>query len=138
MMISTRGRYALRVMVDLAEHQAGEPIPMKDVAERLGISLKYLERILPALSKSHYIEGTHGKGGGYRLTKPASEYKVGEILRLVEGGLAPVSCAECTSGSCERVDSCRTVELWSGLNQVVNDYLDRFSVADLMRKDDEE
>ena len=136
MMISTRGRYALRVMVDLAEHQSNAPIPMKDVAERLGISLKYLERILPALSKSGYIEGTHGKGGGYRLTRAPGEYRVGEILRLVEGGLAPVSCTECTTGSCERVDSCRTVELWSGLNQVVNEYLNRFTIADLMRSED--
>lgn len=136
MMISTRGRYALRVMIDLAEHQCDEPIPMKDVANRLGISLKYLERILPALSKSHYIAGTHGKGGGYRLTKLPEQYKVGEILRLVEGDLVPVSCVECTTGNCERVDSCRTVELWSNLNKVVNDYLDQVTVADLMKNED--
>ncbi len=136
MMISTRGRYALRVMIDLAEHQSDEPIPMKDVANRLGISLKYLERILPALSKSHYIEGMHGKGGGYRLTQPPENYKVGEILRLVEGSLTPVSCVECTTGNCERVDSCRTVELWSNLNKVVNDYLDQVTVADLMKTED--
>lgn len=94
MLVSTRGRYALRVMVDLAQHQDQGLTPMKDVAQRQQISLKYLEKILPVLSKHHYISGTQGKGGGYQLTRPPEEYRVGDILRLTEGDLAPVSCLE--------------------------------------------
>ena len=139
MMISTRGRYALRVMVDLAEHQKDGPIPLKDVAERLDISLKYLERIVPALAKSHFIEGTHGKGGGYRLTSPPESYKVGEILRLAEGDLVPVACAGCaTTGNapaCEHMDTCRTRFLWDDLNTLVNNYFDGVTLSDLMKKE---
>ena len=94
-MISTRGRYALRVMIDLAEHADDGYIPMKEVAQRQGISLKYLERIMPALSKNNLVEGVHGKGGGYRLSRKPGDYTAGEILRLVEGSLAPVACLAC-------------------------------------------
>ena len=134
MMISTRGRYALRVMIDLGEHQGAGLIPMKDVAERQGISLKYLEKILPVLSKNQYIEGTHGKGGGYRLARAPEDCKVGDILRLTEGGLTPVSCPECFGETCERRDNCPTIQLWKGLDQVVNHYLDQFTLADLIKK----
>ena len=103
MMISTRGRYALRVLIDLAEHNDGKYIPMKDVAERQELSLKYLERILPVLTKNKLIIGVHGKGGGYRLGRNPDEYTVGEILRLTEGNLAPVSCLECDAEPCRRV-----------------------------------
>ena len=105
-MISTRGRYALRVMIDLAEHADDGYIPMKEVAQRQGISLKYLERIMPALSKNNLVEGVHGKGGGYRLSRKPEDYTAGEILRLVEGSLAPVACLECGAEPCSRQDTC--------------------------------
>lgn len=132
MMISTRGRYALRVMIDLAENREKGYIPMKDVAKRQDVSLKYLERILPALTKNNMIEGVQGKGGGYRLTRSPEEYKVGEILRLTEGDLAPVSCVAGDAAPCDRLDKCRTISLWSGLNAVINEYLDGVTIADLM------
>ena len=100
MIISTRGRYALRVMLDLAENGNGDYIAMKKIAERQGISLKYLERILPVLTQNNIVEGVQGKGGGYRLTRKPEEYKVGEILRLTEGDVAPVSCLECGAEPC--------------------------------------
>ena len=134
MLISTRGRYALRVMIDLAEHQSGGYIPMKDVAQRQGISLKYLERILPVLAKNHFIEGVHGKGGGYKLTRAPEEYRVGDILRLTEGDLAPVACLECGAKPCERKEECRTISMWTGFNRVINEYFDGVTIADLMRE----
>lgn len=112
MMISTRGRYALRVIIDLAENQGNGYIPMKDVAKRQEISLKYLEQILPVLTKSGYIEGIHGKGGGYRLTKRPEEYKVLDILQLTEGDLAPVACLVCDAKPCKRANNCRTISMW--------------------------
>ena len=134
-MISTRGRYALRVMIDLAEHSNGGYTPMKDVAARQEISLKYLERILPVLAKNNLIEGIQGKGGGYRLTRPPEAYPVGEILRLTEGDLAPVACLENGSTPCGRSIECRTIEMWSRLNQLINDFFDGITLADLMKTD---
>ncbi len=133
-MISTRGRYALRVLIDLAEHNDGGYIPMKDVAERQELSLKYLERILPVLSKNRLIIGVHGKGGGYRLAKNPDEYTVGEILRLTEGNLAPVSCLECGAEPCKRVAQCRTLKMWQGFFKLTNEYFDGITIADLMDK----
>ena len=132
MMISTRGRYALRVMIDLAEHNNGGYIPMKDVAERQGLSLKYLERILPVLAKNKLILGVHGKGGGYRLSRAPEEYKVGEILRLTEGNLAPVSCLERDAKPCDRAAECRTLKMWSDFFDMINKYFDGITIADLM------
>jgi len=132
MLVSTRGRYALRVMIDLAENQPEGYLPMKEVAQRQGISLKYLERILPVLAKNNFIEGVQGKGGGYRLTRQPEEYRVGDILRLTEGDLAPVSCLSCGAEPCDRVADCRTHSLWTGFNRVINDYLDGVTLADLM------
>ncbi len=132
MKISTRGRYALRVMVDLAENQSGEYIAMKEIAERQEISLKYLERILPVLVKEKLIEGISGKGGGYRLTKTPKEYKLGDILRLTEGDLAPVTCLEQNAVKCERSSKCKTVKVWANLNKVINDYLDSVTLQDLL------
>ena len=132
MIVSTRGRYALRVMIDLAENSTGEFIPMKDVAQRQSISLKYLERILPVLSKNNLIEGVHGKGGGYRLTRLPQDYKVGEILRLTEGNLAPVACLEANTPQCEKTHKCRTLPMWKGLHTLVNSYFDSISIADLL------
>lgn len=133
MLISSRGRYALRVMIDLAEHADGAYIPMKEVAQRQDISLKYLERILPILVSARLIEGIHGKGGGYRLTRKPEEYRISDILRLTEGDLAPVACLECNAEQCKRTAECRTLPLWKELNRRVNDYLDSVTIADLMK-----
>lgn len=133
MMISTRGRYALRVMIDLAEHNDGNYIPMKDVAERQGLPLKYLERILPVLTKNRLITGLHGKGGGYRLARTPDEYTVGEILRLTEGNLAPVACLENDADPCERAAECRTLDMWTKFFQITNEYFDGITIADLMK-----
>lgn len=133
MKISSRGRYALRVMIDLAEHDDGAYIPMKEVAQRQAISLKYLEKILPLLVAGKLVEGIQGKGGGYRLTRPPKEYPISEILRLTEGDLAPVACLECGSSECVRTADCRTLPMWSELNRRVNEYLDSVTIADLMK-----
>ena len=133
MMISSRGRYALRVMIDLAEHDDGAYIPMKEVAQRQDISPKYLEKILPQLVAAKLVEGQHGKGGGYRLTRVPENYPIGEILRLTEGDLAPVACLECGAEACKRTADCRTLPMWSELNRRINDYLDSVTIADLMK-----
>ncbi len=134
MMVSSRGRYALRVMVDIAENGRGEYIPMKEVSERQDISLKYMEKIMPALVSAGLVEGVHGKGGGYRLTRDPSRYTVGEILRLTEGDMAPVACLSCDAEECARGEECRTRPMWNELNGRINDYLDSVTLADLMKK----
>ena len=135
MKISTKGRYALRVIVDLAEHSEGNYIAMKEVAERQNISLKYLEKILPALVRENIVEGVHGKGGGYKLTREPDKYTVGEILRLTEGELAPSACVECHDvQECSNKDACRTYPVWDKLNGLINNYLDSITIADLMQK----
>ena len=133
-MISTRGRYAIRVMLDVAENQGEGYVPMKDVAARQELSLKYLEQILPALTRNNLIEGIQGKGGGYRLTRLPEEYCIGEILRITEKELAPVSCLAEGAAVCERRSACKTIGFWEGLNQVVNEYLDSKTLADLMKE----
>lgn len=135
MMISTRGRYALRVLIDLAEHDSGSHIPMKEIADRQEISLKYLEQIVPVLTKNGYIEGLHGKGGGYRLIKPPDECRVGDILRLTDGDLAPVACLEAGSRPCGRAAECRTLPMWRDFYKLVNEYFDGIYISDLMKKD---
>ena len=133
MMISSKGKYALRVMIDLAEHNTGQYIAMREVAERQNISLKYLEKILPALVGAKLVEGVHGKGGGYRLTRDPSDYSVGEILRLSEGNLAPVSCLEEGAKPCSRSSECRVLPLWNNLDRMIGSYLDSVSLTDLMQ-----
>ena len=133
MLISTKGRYALRVMVDLAEHQSEGFIPLKVIAERQEISEKYLESIIKLPVKAKLLNGVRGKGGGYRLTKSPDQYTVGSILRLTEESLAPVSCLEEGAASCPRMAQCRTLPLWQGLNQVINDYLDNVTIVDLVQ-----
>ena len=133
MMVSTRGRYALRVIVDLAENAGDGHVPMREVAERQGLSLKYLERILPLLVSEHLVEGIHGKGGGYRLSKDPSKISVGEVLRITEGDIAPVACLENNAVKCEHINDCRTLPVWKGLNDRINEYLDGVSIADLMK-----
>lgn len=135
MMVSTRGRYALRVMIDLAEHSDGSYIAMKEVAQRQGISLKYLERILPLLVEGNLVEGLRGKGGGYRLTRDPDEYPLGEILRKTEGDLAPVACLELGTKPCARTAECRTLPMWRELDALINNYLDSKTLADLVKSE---
>lgn len=133
MIVSTRGRYALRVMIDMVEHMEQDRIPLKDIAERQNVSQKYMEAIMTLLSKNKLVDAIHGKGGGYKLNRKPEQYKVGEILRLTEGGLAPVSCLEAGSEPCARASVCRTLPLWSKLDSLVNNYLDSVSLADLAK-----
>ena len=133
MMISTKGRYALRVLIDLAEQGKQGYVPLKEIAKRQGISQKYLESIMTVFSKADYVEALHGKGGGYRLNRAPEDYKVGDLLRLIEGTLAPVSCLECGAKPCENATECRTLPMWTKLNDIVTDYLDNVSIADLTK-----
>ena len=135
MIVSTKGRYALRVMIDLAEHQAERYVPLKEVAERQEISEKYLENILKVLVQNGFLEGLRGKGGGYRLTRSPDQYTVGEILMLTEGSLAPVSCLTPSAAPCSRMANCRTYEMWKGLNDLISNYFDNITLADLARPD---
>lgn len=132
MKISTKGRYALRVMIDMAEQKSTDYIPLKEIALRQNISQKYLESIMTVLSKNNYIEALHGKGGGYRLNREPADYTVGELLRLIEGNLAPVACLECGAKPCEKAATCKTLPMWEKLNDLINDYLDSVTIADLV------
>lgn len=134
MIVSTRGRYALRVLIDIAEHSSEDRIPLKEIAERQDISQKYIEAIMTMLSKSGLVDAVHGKGGGYKLNRAPSEYKVGDILRLTEGTLAPVACLEKNAKPCSRESVCRTLSMWSKLDELVENYLDSVTLADLMKK----
>ena len=131
MKISTKGRYALRMLLDLAEHQSEGYIALKDIAERQKISKKYLEQIVPILNKSDVLKANRGYQGGYMLAKDPSQYTVGEILRLTEGSLAPVFCAECP-GDCKRSPDCPTLPVWQGLYRVTNEYLDGITLQDIL------
>lgn len=131
MMISTRGRYALRVMIDLAEQQAEGYVPLKEIAARQEISEKYLESILKLLVKGKILTGLRGKGGGYRLNKTPEEYTVTDILELTEESLAPVACLDKSADSCPRAAQCRTLDMWKGLDALVRDYFDHITLADL-------
>lgn len=135
MKISTRGRYALRVMIDLAEQRSAGFVPLKEIAGRQDISQKYLESIMADLSKAGLLEGQHGKGGGYRLNRDPGEYSVGEILRLTEGDLAPVACLEENAKSCPRISSCKTIKMWKDFYAMTNDYFDGITLADLTTSD---
>ena len=135
MMISTKGRYALRVLVDMAEHPSDGYIPLKDIARRQEISEKYLESIVRTLVQAQILEGLRGKGGGYRLKKPPEQYTAAEILRVTEGPLAPVACLEPGAEACPRAARCRTLPLWAGLQQVMEQYLSSYTLAGLMRRD---
>ncbi len=130
-MISTRGRYALRVMIDLAEHRSGRYIPMKEVAARQEISLKYIERIMPLLTKAGLVDGQHGKGGGYMLRREPESYTAGEILRAAEGDLAPVACLGCGAQPCPRAAMCRTLPMWERYYKLTNDFFDSVTLAEL-------
>ncbi|MBQ9428649.1 MAG: Rrf2 family transcriptional regulator [Clostridia bacterium] len=131
-MISTRGRYALRMMVDLAEHQNGGFVSLKDIAARQEISKKYLEQIIPVLNRADFLVTSRGFGGGYKLRKAPRDYTVGEILRATEGNLAPVSCLESEVNPCPRAGECVTLSVWQGLQKVVNNYLDGITLEDIL------
>ena len=135
MLISTKGRYALRVMIDLVEHQSEGYVPLKEIAERQEISEKYLESIIKILVKAKMLDGLRGKGGGYKLTRAPEQYTVGSILRLTEESLAPVSCLENGAVPCARAAECRTLPMWQGLDKVINEYLDSILLSDLVQPD---
>lgn len=133
MKVSTKGRYALRIMIDLAEHGSGEYMRLKDISERQGITLKYLEQIMPMLTKAGYVKSCRGNNGGYLLSKRPEEYIVGDILRAAEGNLEPIPCLADTPNQCERYEHCKTLAFWDGLSKVINDYIDKYTLADLIK-----
>lgn len=133
MLISTRGRYALRVLIDMAEHDNGGYLPLKEVAARQGISEKYLESVLKVLVQNGILAGMRGKGGGYRLAVPPGDCTVGRVLRLTEDSLAPVACLEECTAACPRTDNCRTLAMWQGLDRVIAEYLDGITLGDLVK-----
>ena len=131
MKISTRGRYALRFMIDLAQHKQDEFIPLKDISKRQAISIKYLEQITSLLSKYGLLQSVRGPQGGYKLARPQNQYTVGEILRITEGDLAPVRCLEAETNGCGRRSICATLKLWEGLEKTINSYLDGITLEQL-------
>ena len=135
MLVSTKGRYALRVMIDLAEHQADGFIPLKIIAERQEISEKYLENIIKLLVKAKLLTGVRGKGGGYKLARAPEQYTVGSILRITEESMAPVACLDSDAEACPRAAECRTLNMWRGLDKLINDYFENITLADLMHSD---
>ena len=132
-MISTKGRYSIRILLDLAQHYNGRFIPMKDVAARQDISLKYIERLTPALKAAGLIESVHGIGGGYRLTRLPEEYTLWEILSLAEGDLAPVACLQEGAAPCKMAAECKTLPVWQGYYDMTRDYFSNITLADLMK-----
>ena len=121
-------------MIDLAEQGSDSYVPLKDIALRQSISQKYIEAIMTLLSKNGFVNGVHGKGGGYKLNRAPSEYKIGEILRLTEGTLAPVACLECGAEPCSKSPECRTLPMWTELDRRISGYLDSVTIADLRKK----
>ena len=132
MRISTKGRYALRLMLDLAEHQGDGCVSLKDVAQRQDISKKYLEQIVPMLNKSDILIASRGFQGGYRLAQTPDKYTVGAVLRITEGSLAPVACLDHDPILCGRSGDCITLPVWQGLNRVINEYLDGITLQDIL------
>ncbi|MDY5577102.1 MAG: Rrf2 family transcriptional regulator [Lachnospiraceae bacterium] len=136
MKVSTKGRYALRVMIDLAQHQGDGFISLKEVAQRQGISMKYLEMIVGILNRAGFVTSLRGKSGGYMLARDAKEYTVGAILKLTEGSMAPVSCLENGSITCDRAEACVTLPLWKGLDNVIDRYLESITLQDMVDQAD--
>lgn len=133
MIVSTKGRYALRVMVYFVLHGEEGYIPLKQIAEAEDISQKYLESIMTTLSKADFVDAVHGKGGGYRLNRKPGEYTVGSILRLTEGSLAPVSCTTQGAAACSRSSCCQTLPMWERLEKLINDFFEEITLEDLLR-----
>ncbi len=134
MKISTKGRYALRMMLDLAEHQGDGYIALKDIAERQNVSKKYLEQIVPILNKADILNTNRGYQGGYRLARTPDKYTVGDILRITEGSISPVACLDKNPVECERAAECATLPVWQGLYKVIADYLDGITLQDILDK----
>ena len=132
MKISTKGRYALRMLIDLAEHQEEGYISLKEISGRQNISKKYLEQIIPIFNKNNILRANRGSQGGYRLTRPPKDYTVGEILRLAEGSLEPVDCLDHDPIGCDRSADCPTLPIWQGLSKVINEYLDGITLQDIV------
>lgn len=137
MRISTKGRYAVRVMLDLAVNNTGEYIKVKDIAARQEISEKYLEQIISVLNKAGYVKSVRGAQGGYRIARDPAEYTVGMILRLTEGSLNPVACLDDDVNECERCDTCETLEVWKELAEAIDNVVDHVTVADLVERQQE-
>ena len=137
MKISTKGRYALRLMLDIAQHGGGSPVRIKDIAARQGISVKYLEQIVAVLARAGYLKSIRGPQGGYRLVRSPEEYTTGSILRLTEGSLVPVECLEGAVNDCPRADSCATLRLWKELDNAVKSVVDRYTLQDLLNWSEE-
>ena len=135
MKVSTKGRYALRIMLDLAVHNSGELVPLKDIARRQGISIKYMEQIISPLAKAGFVQSLRGSSGGYRLSRDPSEYTAGEILKVMEGPLTPTSCLEGEINECPRADACSTLNFWKGLNKVINDYVNSVTLEELAEEE---
>ncbi|MBR4495823.1 MAG: Rrf2 family transcriptional regulator [Acholeplasmatales bacterium] len=136
-MISTKGRYALRLMIDIAAYSNGEVVSLKDISKRQNISIKYLEQVVSLLTKGGLLQSIRGNNGGYRLTKKPSDYTIGEILRTAEGTLVPVACLQCDPITCDRVEICSTIDFWKGFNEVINNYVDGVTLEDLANKERE-
>lgn len=132
MMVSTKGRYALRVMLDIAENSNGGYLSLRDVAERQEISMKYLESIVASLCRNHLLESLRGKTGGYRLSNPLESYTVGQVLKATEGSMAPVSCLTGDACACGRSEHCVTLPVWKGLDAVIDQYLESVSLASML------
>ena len=135
MLVSTRGRYALRILLELGKYDAARYVPLPLIAQRQDISEKYLESIVSTLVKAGLLDGMRGKNGGYRLNRPLEGYSVGEVLRLTEGSLAPVSCLVPGAAACPRMSGCRTYEMWKGLDELISDYFGKITLADLVLPD---
>lgn len=131
MLVSTRGRYAIRIMLELCSREPGERVSLAELSEKQGISLKYAEAIVSLLAKNGLLDGQRGKSGGYKLEKPASEIKIAEILSLVEESLAPVACLECPENKCEKAGECKTLPMWAHLDKMISDYLNSVTLLDL-------
>ena len=132
MKISTKGRYAVRMMLDIAQHDEGEPVRIKDISARQGISMKYLEQIVAALVRANFLQSIRGPQGGYHLVRKPGEYTVGDILRATEGNLACVECLSTEQNTCDRADSCVTLRLWRELDQAISSVVDKYTIEDLM------
>lgn len=135
MKFSTKGRYALRIMADLAINNHGEYIRLKDIAERQSLTLKYMEQIMPLLTKAGYVKSFRGNNGGYMLAKKPEEYTAGEILRTTEGSLAPISCVEDIPNRCPRSEQCTTLSFWEGMRNVIDEYVDGITLADIVENE---
>ena len=133
MIVSTKGRYALRVMVSFAQRGGEEYIPLKEIAEAEGISQKYLESIMTVLSKANFVDAVHGKGGGYRLNREPEKYTIGSILKLTEGSLSAVSCTTQGPAACSRTECCQAKPMWDRLDKMIDDFFEGITIADLLK-----